>query len=186
MLDRLIKLVSKEGRAEARDAKEAAREPFSQPQDASALVKRRRVKRRVKAGVSVAVAIAAGAFLSCQRAISPPDSDQPALTPDARVEPEQGKQLPTTTGDNKEESPAEPPTDKAAPPAENLSDVGQNDAEGAELKPAADSDASGDANADVEADKPDALVPKVKRKRRRKVDRREHRKGMPVRDNLLE
>jgi cytoskeletal protein RodZ len=55
-------------------------EPFQQPEDASALVANRRMKRRIKAAVSVTLAIGAGAFLSCQRFLGLEEQEETKAT----------------------------------------------------------------------------------------------------------
>jgi hypothetical protein len=134
---------------------------FADPKKGAA----RRIKRRLKAGASILVAIAAGAFLACQRGGGAPIGQNPG-GPDARGGPyeRENQRAGVEDGD-----------------ATNASDGGEaalvvRDAE-------ADAGEAGDSGAalvvrDAGADAGDAG--------KRKVDREEHRKGMPVRDNLLE
>lgn len=115
---------------------------FADPKKGAA----RRIKRRLKAGASILVAIAAGAFLACQRGGGGSVGQNPG-GPDARSGPHERE----NQGAGVEDGGAE--------------DAG--DGGGAAL-----------VVRDAGADAGDAG--------KRKVDRDEHRKGMPVRDNLLE
>jgi hypothetical protein len=96
----------------------------------------RRLKRQLKAGASIVLAMAAGAFLACQK----------ESTPGASAGPNQG-------GPDAREPPAPPVAPVASSTALVVVDGGGTD--------------------------PDAG-------KRPQVDRKEHRSGMPVRDNLLE
>jgi hypothetical protein len=119
----------------------------------------RRLKRRLKAGASIVLALAAGAFLACQKEEGGPVGTNPG-GPDARG------------GSD------EPRLRDAADAAE----AGQT--EGARDAGAADAEAGpGDGGEDAEAGPGDAGADAGKGLR---VDKKEHRKGMPVRDNLLE
>lgn len=122
----------------------------------------RRVKRTMKAGASIALALAAGAFLACQRVVVRNEAQSP-MGPDARRGP--------------------PPS----PSADAVADV-------ATVADAA-ADAATDAGADTEdaqgmvvaSDAPgDIVVRSPPRGPRHHVDRDEHRRGLPVIDNLLE
>lgn len=119
----------------------------------------RRLRRRLKAGASIALALVAGAFLACKGGNQPQEASPTG--PDAR-----GPQPP------------------------NAHDV--DGASGADGVPAAAGDGGADASTDAGTDASTALVVVDGGKdagphaRAPKVDKREHRKGMPVRDNLLE
>jgi hypothetical protein len=141
----------------------------------------RRLKRRLKAGASIVIALAAGAFLACKGGEDDPGPSPSG--PDARTGPDRsgassgsgsgsssgsgsgsGNQTPTeATSGSAEVAPdaaTRAPTDAGAPaPA----DAGPSDAMLVR---------------DAAADAADAHAPRV--------DKKEHRKGMPVRDNLLE
>lgn len=135
----------------------------------------RRLRRRLKAGAAVALAMVAGAFLACK-------------------------------GDNTSEQPPSPsgPDARSGPGSRVAEDAGNADATNAIAVDPAAQDAGNDASDDAPDDAPkDALAvrdaaadgaaalvvrprspataPKTPR-----VDKTEHRKGMPVRDNLLE
>lgn len=134
--------------------------------DADSIAKRakkRRRKRRLKATVAVAIALAAGAFLACAG-----DRDE-------------------STDNVEPEAPAEPP----APASERASAAADDTA--ADDDAAADDAAADDAglalpdDAAIEDAEPStAIVPSKRRRRRPRVDRDQHRRGMPVPDNLLE
>jgi hypothetical protein len=128
----------------------------------------RRFRRRVKAGAAVVLAMFAGAFLACK---GTPD-EQPAspMGPDARRGPgpqdaDAGAGLDATM------------TNDANTDANDAGDAGDDATSDAlALDAASDSNttlAVRDASVDAAAKAP-------------RVDKHEHRKGMPVRDNLLE
>jgi hypothetical protein len=124
----------------------------------------RRIKRRLKAGASILVAIAAGAFLACQRGGGEPAAENPG-GPDAR------------TGPHERED------QDAGAEAGGPADAAEGGAQTALVALDAGTEDAGDGGAalvvrDAGADAGDAG--------KRKVDRVEHRKGMPMRDNLLE
>lgn len=139
---------------------------FADPKE----VKGRRLRRRLKAGAAVALAMVAGAFLACKGEEKAPEPPSPS-GPDAR------------SGPGTKTAVAE--------------DAGFVDAtnDTAEVDAAADGDmdASSDAPSDAivvtdaSADGSTGLaVRKPSAPKKPLVDKREHRKGMPVRDNLLE
>jgi hypothetical protein len=128
----------------------------------------RRLKRQLKAAVSIGVALAAGVFLACQKTVTEKVED--ARSADDALG---GKVNPDPPGADKSvidvtlvDAAGTTPSIVAPPDAEAL------------LAPLP-SDAGG---------KADALAkrPPVVTKDGGKVDKREHRKGMPVPDNLLE
>jgi hypothetical protein len=133
---------------------------FADPKKSAA----RRIKRRLKAGASILVAIAAGAFLACQRGGGGAVGENPG-GPDARNGPHEGE----NQGAGVEDGGATDAGD-GGEAALTMRDAGPEDAGdggGAALVVRDAGDDAGDAG-------------------KRKVDREEHRKGMPVRDNLLE
>lgn len=131
----------------------------------------RRLRRRLKASAAVALAMVAGAFLACKG-----ESNQ--------AEP------PSPSGPDARSGPGPRPAESAAQPVATV----------AEVAPDAGNDADDAGNADAAADAPnDALVPtdaaadaskglvvRPATPKTHTVDKHEHRKGMPVRDNLLE
>jgi hypothetical protein len=119
-------------------------------------VRARRVRRRIKAALSIGVALAAGIFLACQKNAAPEKSEDAGEGEAAR-------------------------SDDAARGATPPTSLDDREAGGAEA--AVTSDASAGL---VDAAKPDALAKRPAHPRDAAVDRREHRKGMPVPDNLLE
>jgi hypothetical protein len=129
-------------------------------------VRVRRLKRRIKAGASIVVALAAGLFLACKGDEKPPPSPS---GPDARSGP-----LPAPReagaaerlGTDARTAGSDMPKDAVAP-----GDGGGADARGAE--------GGGTSSAVVVRDGGiDSKKPQV--------DREQHRKGMPVHDNLIE
>jgi hypothetical protein len=120
----------------------------------------RRLKRRLKAGASVALALVAGAFLACKGGANPTEGSPQG--PDARPGPDASGNAPSGTASG----PAAAGATSASPVAEPA-DAGS-----------APVDAS---TALVVVDAGAAAHPRAP-----KVDKHEHRKGMPVRDNLLE
>jgi hypothetical protein len=143
----------------------------------------RRLRRRLKAGAAVALAMVAGAFLACKGDNNPAEPPSPS-GPDARSGP--GSRVAEDAGNaDAMNTIAVDPTSQDA--GNDASDDAHNDA-----SDDAPDDAPNDALAvrDAAADGAGALVvrprspataPKTPR-----VDKTEHRKGMPVRDNLLE
>jgi hypothetical protein len=122
------------------------------------LVRRRRVKRRLKAAASIAIAVAAGTFLACQRQVA-------KLAGDAGSGGEAGAAATATAS-----SPATQPAEAAATSAPlDASSAPPGDA----------ANVVADARTDGLAR--DAATPKDAA-----VDVNQHRKGMPVPDNLLE
>jgi len=118
----------------------------------------RRLKRRLKAGASIVIALCAGAFLACKGGAEDPGPSPSG--PDAR-----------------------PGPDRARGSAD--AESGESQADDAGVSADAGATMPGDAGAsdamvvrDAAADAADARAPRV--------DKKEHRKGMPVRDNLLE
>jgi hypothetical protein len=120
-------------------------------------VKRRRVKRRLKAAASIAIAVAAGTFLACQRQVA-------KLTGDAGG------------GDGAEAS---------AVSAASGSAVASAVASGSASASASAAE-PGDASVVVADAKTDALAREAASPKDAAVDVNQHRKGMPVPDNLLE
>jgi len=129
----------------------------------------RRLRRRLKAGAAVALAMVAGAFLACKGESGQPEPPSPS-GPDARSGP--GSRVADDAGN--------------ADATNNAADGGQDAAIDAENDAPNDALAIRDGSADGSA----PLVvrdggPSAPAKAPR-VDKTEHRKGMPVRDNLLE
>jgi hypothetical protein len=122
-------------------------------------VKVRRIKRQLKAGASILVAMAAGAFLACKGGGEPQEASP--YGPDARSGPDRSPEAGAARDDGAVRD-AGAAADGATPDA---ADGGAPDAALVVRDAAADA-------------APDARAPRV--------DRKEHRKGMPVRDNLLE
>lgn len=123
--------------------------------------KARRLRRQLKAGVSIVVALAAGAFLTaCGSEGSPTPSPS---GPDSR-----GGPSPSGSGAAPKGSGAASSTPSAAP----------------STPPSAAPSASAIASATPSASS-SAIVP-VTPSAGPRVDKNEHRKGMPVPDNLLE
>ncbi len=130
----------------------------------------RRFRRRVKAGAAVVLAMVAGAFLACKGSM---DEQPPSpMGPDARRGP--GPQS------------ADVDASINAPDATNAADA--NDANDDVMD--AGNDAPSDALVDARNDGSAALVVRDASAdaaaKAPRVDKHEHRKGMPVRDNLLE
>jgi hypothetical protein len=150
--------------------------PFEQPRDAQALNQQRRTKRRLKAGLSVGLAVSAGLFLSCQRLLG--EQEAPDAGTDA---------APPQDASPQDASPQDASPQDAAPQDASPQDASPQDAAPQDAAPS-DGGVLGEAPQDVGAPSDvGALVPvEPKKKKRPKVDLREHRKGMPVRDNLLE
>lgn len=131
-------------------------------------VKPRRTLRRVKATISIGVALAAGLFLACQRAVQTTTqaNDAGSGAPDRPDAP--------------------PPTDRDAtltPTVSATTSASEDSGPDATTDATATGATGGDAG---ERDGGAGLVRHDGGARRPAVDRREHRKGMPVPDNLLE
>jgi len=174
--DRILRRVTRQRDADT-GAVAPPEVPFALPEDASALVRRRRVERRLKAGVAVVVAVAAGAFISCQRIVGNVEHDASSPTPTRSDADPDARPRPVVA-----EPPADPPL--ADTPDATPADAAPEELADAELAPKPLPDQVTDASADVP---PDAVVPVDKPRRREpKVDVRHHRRGMPVIDNLVE
>lgn len=133
----------------------------------------RRVKRQLKAGASIVLAIAAGAFLACQR--TQPTPERSPMGPDARSGPAPADASP----DAVREAPHDAAHDTANDAANDAAhDTADDTADATHDASALAVDASHDAGAIVHHDPSHA--------RRHRVDRDEHRRGLPVLDNLLE
>jgi hypothetical protein len=133
----------------------------------------RRLRRRLKAGAAVALAMVAGAFLACKGEDKPAEPPSPS-GPDARSGP--GSRIQDDAGNaDAAQNEADAGVDAAKDGAEDASNDAPNDA--LAVTDAAVDGSTGlavrDAGADAAA-------------KARRVDKHEHRKGMPVRDNLLE
>lgn len=133
----------------------------------------RRLRRRLKAGAAVALAMVAGAFLACKGDNNPAEPPSPS-GPDARSGP--GSRVAEDAGNADA-------TNAVADAAEDAADDARNDAlDDAPNDALAVRDAATDGAAPlVVRDGGPSAPPKAPR-----VDKTEHRKGMPVRDNLLE
>jgi hypothetical protein len=126
--------------------------------DKQKLVDKRRARRKLKAAVSIGLALAAGAFLACQRGVV-----------------EVQKAVDAARGDSPDSSATSDPTEDAGI---IVTDAGGD---------AAGGDAAGGAALDGPVDaRANALSKRAPDKKDAAVDIHEHRKGMPVRDNLLE
>lgn len=124
----------------------------------------RRIKRSMKAGASIALALAAGAFLACQRNVSRVPERSP-MGPDARSGP-------PPVGDGFDAAaPLDAPADLAAPDA---------------AEPSAPDAALAVRDAGHAARDAGLAVRDAARDRPHRVDVHEHRHGLPVIDNLLE
>lgn len=135
----------------------------------------RRLRRRLKASAAVALAFVAGAFLACK---GDNTSEQPPSPsgPDARSGP--GSRVTEDAGnaDATNAIATEPtPFDAGTDALEDGADDAPNDALAVR-----DAGTDGSAALVVQPRSPQT-APKAPR-----VDKTEHRKGMPVRDNLLE
>lgn len=118
----------------------------------------RRIKRHMKAGASIVLALAAGAFLACQRTVTRGPDHSP-MGPDARGGP--------------------PPADASVPDV-SAADVTTADGSAPDVRDAGL--AVVDADAGNGLARRDAAHPP----RGHRVDVDEHRRGLPVIDNLLE
>ncbi len=134
----------------------------------------RRLRRRLKAGAAVALAMVAGAFLACKGEDKPAEPPSPS-GPDARSGP--GSRVVEDAGG----------VDAANETAVDTAEDAANDSAGD-----APNDAPNDALAVMDA-APDGATKLTVRDAGKdaaakapRVDKHEHRKGMPVRDNLLE
>lgn len=146
-------------------------DPFSDAEHRASVARRvaaRRVRRRLKAAASIGLALMAGAFLAC----TPDKKDKPRVpVPPNPTTPSMGALPPRTPSTSASESGAvtAPSGASAAPDGGAESDAG----------PAASPTGSNSASS--------ALVPVAKTPHKApSVDKQEHRKGMPVPDNLLE
>ncbi len=123
-------------------------------------VRARRIKRQIKAALSIGVAVCAGVFLACQKS---PLASSEAGAPNAG--PTQG----------------EPNVDATSPSEINV------DLDDGTSKRTADATPGNGPSPSDAGHKPDALARVLPTPTRdAAVDRNEHRKGMPVPDNLLE
>jgi len=122
-------------------------------------VRARRIKRQIKAALSIGVAVVAGVFLACQK--SPLASSEAGATNAPK---------------------GEPNADATASPSEINVDLD----DGTSKRTADAAPGNGPPPSDA-GHKPDALARVLPTPTRdAAVDRHEHRKGMPVPDNLLE
>jgi len=130
---------------------------------------RRRFKRRLKAVASIALALCAGTFLACTR-----DDTTDAPAPDADA------------GSANKPPAAQPPDSSPGATATATGSASAVDA-GAPVGADAGTDASPDAGKAI-APRPSSNIKKwtPPPRPRPSVDRKEHRKGMPVIDNLVE
>lgn len=138
---------------------------FADPKE----VKNRRLRRRLKAGAAVALAMVAGAFLACKGEEKAPEPPSPS-GPDARSGPGTKTAVAEDAGVDAANDTAD--MDAAADAEIDASSDAPSDA-------IIVADASADGSAGLAVRKPSAPKKPL-------VDKREHRKGMPVRDNLLE
>jgi len=139
---------------------------FADPKE----VKNRRLRRRLKAGAAVALAMVAGAFLACKGEDKAPEPPSPS-GPDARSGP--GTRAAEDAGI------ADATIDTTMDASDDATDAALDAAEDAPSDALVVTDAAADGSTGLAVRKPS--VPK-----KPKVDKVEHRKGMPVRDNLLE
>ena len=129
----------------------------------------RRLRRRLKAGAAVALAVVAGAFLACKGEDKPAEPPSPS-GPDARSGP--GSRVQEDAGN----------ADAAVNEADAGVDADKDAADDAANDALAVTDAAADGSTGLAVR--DAGADAAAKARR--VDKHEHRKGMPVRDNLLE
>lgn len=137
-------------------------------------LRNRRVKRAVKAGVSIVLAVAAGAFLACQRTVTRGQERSP-MGPDARTGP------PPTAPDGATDS----ASDRASGAPLAALDAGASDA-AEEAFDAPDAETDADGQIVVRDAAGEIVLRRPPRRPRHRVDRDEHRRGLPVLDNLLE
>ncbi|WP_438041756.1 hypothetical protein [Sorangium sp. So ce128] len=142
----------------------------------------RRLKRRLKAGASIAIAMAAGAFLACKGGASDPGASPSG--PDARTGPDRRSAAGGSSGQSAPAPTSDSVSGGAADAGDGMGATAPADAEAGEAIVARDAGAPADAGGAmmVPSGKPAAGV----KPRAPHVDKEEHRKGMPVRDNLLE
>ncbi|WP_437865331.1 hypothetical protein [Sorangium sp. So ce363] len=144
----------------------------------------RRLKRRLKAGASIAIAMAAGAFLACKGGASDPGASPSG--PDARTGPDGRGAAGRSSGQSAPAPPSGSVSGGASDGGDGMGATAPADAETGEAIVVRDAGAPADAGAGgammVPSGKPAAGV----KPRAPHVDKEEHRKGMPVRDNLLE
>lgn len=138
---------------------------FADPKKVNA----RRLRRHLKAGAAVALAMVAGAFLACKGESNQVEPPSPS-GPDARSGPGSRSTEDAGTIDA---------TNDVADAADDVTNDAPNDAANDAL---AVTDGSADASTTLAVR--DAGADAAAKTRR--VDKHEHRKGMPVRDNLLE
>ena len=139
---------------------------FADPKE----VKNRRLRRRLKAGAAVALAMVAGAFLACKGEDKPQEPPSPS-GPDARSGP--GARAAEDAGV------ADATIDTTMDASDDAADAALDAENDAPSDALVVTDAAADGSTGLAVRKPS--VPK-----KPKVDKVEHRKGMPVRDNLLE
>ncbi len=127
----------------------------------------RRVKRQMKAGASIVLAVAAGAFLACQRNVARV-IDRSPMGPDARSGPHPSAPVDASAPPVVDASVA--PVDAAPPPT----DAPATDTPAADVRLARDAGTLAVRDASAHHHRP------------HHVDVDEHRRGLPVIDNLLE
>ena len=129
----------------------------------------RRMKRQMKAGASIVLAVAAGAFLACQRNVARV-IDRSPMGPDARSGPHPTTPVDASTAPSVDASTAPldvlPPTTDAPTPT--------TDTPTADVRTTRDSGTLAVRDASTHHHRP------------HHVDVDEHRRGLPVIDNLLE
>lgn len=152
--------------------------PFSPPENAEKLVRRRRIQRRLKAAFSIGLAVAAGTFVACQRMLGASDKQKQGNNPPTTPPTTQSQQH-TTTNEDKDVSDPPKDLDVVEQPAEDQDIVIDTTAE-----PDTASQDTSQKNKDVKDTKDGKIVKKKKKKKN--VDIYEFQNGMPVRDNLLE
>ncbi|WP_437798886.1 hypothetical protein [Sorangium sp. So ce693] len=144
----------------------------------------RRLKRRLKAGASIAIAMAAGAFLACKGGASDPGASPSG--PDARTGPDRRGAAGGSSGQSAPAPTSGSVSGGASDAGEEMDATAPADGEAGQAILVRDAGAPAEAGAGgammVPSGKPDAGV----KPRAPHVDKEEHRKGMPVRDNLLE
>jgi type IV secretory pathway VirB10-like protein len=127
----------------------------------------RRVKRQMKAGASIVLAVAAGAFLACQRNVARVIERSP-MGPDARSGPHPSAPQDASPAPVVDASAA--PDDAPPPPT----DTPATDAPTVDARTARDAGTLAVRDASTHHHRP------------HHVDVDEHRRGLPVIDNLLE
>ncbi|WP_437279771.1 hypothetical protein WME90_04215 [Sorangium sp. So ce375] len=144
----------------------------------------RRLKRRLKAGASIAIAMAAGVFLACKGGASDPGASPSG--PDARTGPERKGAAGGSSGQGAPAPTSGAVSDGASDAGDDLDATAPADADAGQAILVRDADASADAGASGAMVVPSAKPSTGVKPRTPHVDKEEHRKGMPVRDNLLE